>query len=863
QAHVPTADRIARVFSGNFKPPEDGEDSADDSEEPLEEIDFADLGTFIERSTKENVDPSMQVEMEVEERFTGTYQNRTQTIASHSEAVVTMEVEEPAASPTDAARAVANLSLSEPTHETIEREELSTIHPNITIHEDTSTSKDDTLGFFIDTEPSVPAEPHISPSLAPPVYSGPPVTTPPVIDGDDEVIVYVAPHPRSGRVTPIPSVDDVQPAVLNNFSVLTGRTIGPSMPPSIPEVGPAPTVDSISFSVLSASSNVSATDTGSGDQKPETELATTTESSNTAPPEPAAGPSRIRKPPVFSVHQHTPVKLKMRQRTQWAAKKRQGKARSTFASRGADVSEAQLRDWKVDPRKDERRQNDSDIEWGDEDDSEIEEEEEEVRAVVKDGVASLTVVSKSKGKGKAKADASTGAEGMDVDPELEMDVEAMKRFVEGMGGPDAGRFVTMDDLAVEQRIAEEDQEESEEGTEEDEDEENDDEDIEEFLEKEEELPVAEAGGLDLEDDEEDDEEEDDGSEDDYDQSPRSSFQARLDRIRQQSQNGNGKGKGKAAVYDEVSSDDDEDEDEWYRNRSWAEEDDDFIAHIQDVINENEDIMFGRDRAAKKQLFRAIQDGDFGDVDGYWEDVKPARKRKDKAKDLPPDLAALWEQDRKKKAIRKQERELRKLEAAADPLAKKKGGKKGQKAMLAAAKLDPTITVLPNRIIDMTTLVQQIRRFLDDLDGPQSMTLPPCNKSTRKLVHELANAFSLKSISKGRGDARYTTLTKTTMSGIRINEKKVGRIVRRGGGQYFGGEGDWEGGGRKGKAKMARHKEGDEVGKAAPKIDEGNVGFRMLASMGWSEGDRIGLSGGLRDPLTAVIKHTKLGLGATR
>jgi len=133
-------------------------------------------------------------------------------------------------------------------------------------------------------------------------------------------------------------------------------------------------------------------------------------------------------------------------------------------------------------------------------------------------------------------------------------------------------------------------------------------------------------------------------------------------------------------------------------------------------------------------------------------------------------------------------------------------------MLAAAKLDPTITVLPNRVIDMTTLVQQIRRFLDDLDGPQSMTLPPCNKSTRKLVHELANAFSLKSISKGRGDARYTTLTKTTMSGIRINEKKVGRIVRRGGGQYFGGGGDWEGGDRKGKTKMARHKEGDEVGK---------------------------------------------------
>ena len=32
-------------------------------------------------------------------------------------------------------------------------------------------------------------------------------------------------------------------------------------------------------------------------------------------------------------------------------------------------------------------------------------------------------------------------------------------------------------------------------------------------------------------------------------------------------------------------------------------------------------------------------------------------------------------------------------------------------------------------------------------------------------------------------------------------------------------------------------------------------------MGWSEGDRIGITGGLDAPLTTVIKHTKLGQGA--
>jgi hypothetical protein len=64
--------------------------------------------------------------------------------------------------------------------------------------------------------------------------------------------------------------------------------------------------------------------------------------------------------------------------------------------------------------------------------------------------------------------------------------------------------------------------------------------------------------------------------------------------------------------------------------------------------------------------------------------------------------------------------------------------------------------------------------------------------------------------------------------------------------------------------VPKHKEGDEVGKAAPKIDATNVGFRMLAMMGWSEGERIGTVGeGLDVPLTAIIKHSKLGLGATR
>lgn len=145
--------------------------------------------------------------------------------------------------------------------------------------------------------------------------------------------------------------------------------------------------------------------------------------------------------------------------------------------------------------------------------------------------------------------------------------------------------------------------------------------------------------------------------------------------------------------------------------------------------------------------------------------------------------------------------------ASDPLAPKKGGKKGMKAALLAARQDPDAD-LPNRIVDLVSLEQQIRRFLADIGGRDTMVLPPCDKETRKRVHELADAFNLKSQSKGKGKARYTTLTKTTRSGVGVNEKKVKRIMRQVAGDWNGPE--W--GGRRGGVSLAKHQEGEEIGK---------------------------------------------------
>jgi len=177
--------------------------------------------------------------------------------------------------------------------------------------------------------------------------------------------------------------------------------------------------------------------------------------------------------------------------------------------------------------------------------------------------------------------------------------------------------------------------------------------------------------------------------------------------------------------------------------------------------------------------------------------------------------------------------------------------------------------MPNRIIDISSLVQMLHKFVNDLGGQTSLSLPPTDKETRKNVHELALAFNLKSVSKGKGNARYVTVIKTTRTAPgRVDERKVARIVRRAGSagargnDFFSGSDPFRGGrgGGGGKVAVPKQKEGEVVGKAAPKIDATNVGFRLLAMMGWSEGQRIGTEG-LDAPLAAVIKHSKLGLGA--
>lgn len=657
------------------------------------------------------------------------------------------------------------------------------------------------------------------------------------LQDEDEIIVYVAPHPRSGRATPAPGAPSVVPPMT---SMLTGttQTLDTSKLPSSSAPGP---------STPSSSNFAAAHTTTSTAHTVFTPLFSFADRQGTRQP---------RHAPAVTPDGRARQRIRERQKH----KKRGRRPKGEWGTLGFGAFGAMHEDelWAPDPRYAERRRGDSDLEWGSDD------EEGEAQ----DGVA----------------------EGMALDVELVEDKDAMRSFVDSMG-PDGQRHVTMDDIRDGEILRAEDEAVSQRGSGSESESSSDDDgeaDMEAVFAQEEMQMLGES--------DEEEESSDDSSEDG--DSPGTSFRKRLERMRA------AKGKQRATPAAAVDDSDDEDvrmEGAWegdddYEAMDWTNADGDeaFLDHVEALLAQNQHLLKGKGKKRHDKLFDTILNGSFeideDDLDdlAQFNKFTASKRKKEKYQHLPKDLQEQWENDRAKKAANKRARQLARMQLAADPLAPKKGGKKMKKAIAAAAReIDPdygqprgkkgevlpgTIHVLPNRVIDMTTLVVEVRRFIADL-GRSSMSLPPAGKETRKKIHEVATAFNLKSHSKGKGEARYTTLTRTSRTGYMVNERKIGKIVRGAGaaGGMFGSSSfvaGGEGKGKKGKGggggvPLPRHREGETVGGTAPKIDGTNVGFRMLASMGWQDGDRIGATGGLEAPLTAIMKTTKLGLGATR
>ncbi|KAL7923151.1 hypothetical protein ACQKWADRAFT_290104 [Trichoderma austrokoningii] len=247
-------------------------------------------------------------------------------------------------------------------------------------------------------------------------------------------------------------------------------------------------------------------------------------------------------------------------------------------------------------------------------------------------------------------------------------------------------------------------------------------------------------------------------------------------------------------------------------------------------------------------------GDFDFMD--WERPSVRRKKgrarrlllgSDIDSDLEDRLQAAYNNDRQRKAERKRERE----ELRATGML----GKRSQPDLLAKYRTG----------ITASEAVDEIKTFLA---GPQQiLNLPPMDKRTRILVHELANKFSIKSKSVGAENQRRPILTKTKKTSYR--EDAFDRAVSRVRWQHFAQPGGG-GGGRSrnkpqpssGRHNLASYQDGEIIGASAPELGTGNRGRTMLEKMGWSTGTPLGTSDnqGILHPVSQTMKRTRAGLG---
>ena len=379
----------------------------------------------------------------------------------------------------------------------------------------------DASQFYIDTQPTpIPAE--IAPS-----------TLFPSDEFDDDIIVYVAPHPRKG----IQTSPERQPST--------------NGAPDTSEF--TPYVRDASFSLaVASSSSTKATTIEEEPTQPQSQPQIQKTLSISAPPFSFPTPEgkilgRLSVPPVTISR----LAISWKRKKGILRKKNGKRTKSSFRAFGAMREEAQLHD----PKRKERRRGDSDLDWGDTDGDDGDDDDIANRV---DGVESPSglvhgngdVIRKDKDKGKAR-EVDDDGHGMEIDSGF--DLHAMEQFVGGLLGADAGRHVTMDDFgddAGEERRLEEEQDTGEDSRDinesgSDESSEDEDAEVERVLADEEAMIISEA--LEFEDE---DEEDDESEDEDDDQTPRTSFQQRLERLRKQAS---------SSKHDDIDDGDDDDD----------------------------------------------------------------------------------------------------------------------------------------------------------------------------------------------------------------------------------------------------------------------------------------------------------------
>ncbi|KAK4156401.1 hypothetical protein C8A00DRAFT_12638 [Chaetomidium leptoderma] len=253
-----------------------------------------------------------------------------------------------------------------------------------------------------------------------------------------------------------------------------------------------------------------------------------------------------------------------------------------------------------------------------------------------------------------------------------------------------------------------------------------------------------------------------------------------------------------------------------------------------------------------------------DLDGWSQLTGQSLKRRSKQppnfnvsdSEIEAALRTSWQRDRERKKSRKLERETLRAEGM---LGKNANPDDLRVKYLTGMKLDD--------------IKAELTSFL--LSSAERLDFPPLDKNARKVLHELANKFNVKSQSIGKGDQRRPVLYRTNrtvryastrfedasshvdQAALRIHRKYFHRVdvkVQRT--EYPRNAG----GGRGHKALTLQ--EGEIVGASVPELSQENKGRTMLEKMGWSKGMSLGAldNNGILEPVAQVMKRGKAGLG---
>ncbi|TQV98323.1 hypothetical protein V2A60_007927 [Cordyceps javanica] len=228
------------------------------------------------------------------------------------------------------------------------------------------------------------------------------------------------------------------------------------------------------------------------------------------------------------------------------------------------------------------------------------------------------------------------------------------------------------------------------------------------------------------------------------------------------------------------------------------------------------------------------------------------------------LQATWQSDRLRKAERKREREQlhvlnligKKAKDAEDMRFKYPKG-------MSLEQVADEIKCFLMSVEDRYGSTFPPRHYL--LRQFYSICLPPMDKHARKMIHELANKFNVKSKSIGKTDQRRPTLYRTKRT-LRFDNEAFDLAVRRIHRRYFPRL-DYKGKNSQGHFSHngyteASYRDGEVVGGSAPELSTENRGRAMLEKMGWSIGTALGSEDnkGILLPVTQTMKRSKAGLG---